>query len=123
RLEVGLRHGGGQIDVGVCDRVEQRADQLCAADGGAALRADVGGEPIEKHDLAVEQHDGDLGPGFVMHRRAARSAALLRASPGARWGENVLTGLARLPLAAGARHGFSEICRSFRPSLNTVYIE
>ena len=80
RLEVGLRRRRGQVDVGVGDGVEQRADQLRAADGGAALRADVRGEAIEEHDLAVEQDDGDLGPRLVVHGRPAGPASLQQAA-------------------------------------------
>ena len=73
RLEIGFRRRGRQVDVRVGHRVDQRPEQLRAADRGAALRADIGGEAIEEDDLAVEEDDGDLGPGLVMDRRSTGS--------------------------------------------------
>ena len=52
RLQIVLGSGGGQVDVGVGHRVEQRANQLGAADRRPALCPDVGREPIEEDDLA-----------------------------------------------------------------------
>ena len=99
-LEIRLGRRGRQVDVGVGDGVEKRPDQLGAADRGAALGADVRREPIEKYDLPVEQHDRDLRPCFVVHRRAARPAARLRAGSRTSRAENVLAVLAGFPLAA-----------------------
>ena len=42
-----------------------------AADGDAAGGADVGAEPIEEDDLAVEQHDRDLRPVLGVRRPAS----------------------------------------------------
>src|SRR5207237_2428899 len=53
------------------DGIEQRANQLGAADGRAALRTNIGGKPIEEDNLPVEQDDRNLGPRFVVNRRPA----------------------------------------------------
>ena len=69
RLQIRFRRRRRQIDVSIGNRIEQRANELRPADGGAALGADVGRQPIEKDDLPVEQDDGDLGPRLLMNRR------------------------------------------------------
>ena len=97
-LQVVLGHRRRQIDVGVGDGVEQRANELRPADRGAALRADVRREPIEEDDLAVEQHDGDLGPCLVVYGRPAGLPLRGGGPPGRR--ENVGGGFGSFRFAA-----------------------
>src|SRR3954464_11208242 len=61
-LEVGLRAGARQVEIGFAERVDQRADDMGAADRDAARRANVGTEPVEEYDLPIEQDHGHLGP-------------------------------------------------------------
>src|SRR5687768_5463803 len=75
RFQILLRARGREIDVAVGERIDERPDQLRARDRGAAVRTDVGGQTIEKHDLTVEEDDRHLGPRFVVHRRTARPSA------------------------------------------------
>src|SRR4026208_916975 len=74
RFQVGFRARAGQVEVRFAERVDQRANDVCAADRDATRRPDVGAKAIEKHDLAVEQDDGHLRP--VLRMRWAPSALL-----------------------------------------------
>src|SRR3982750_250186 len=67
RLQIVFRRRRRQIQIGISDRVEERANQLCAADGRAALRADIRGKTIQEDDLPVEQHDRHLRPGLLVY--------------------------------------------------------
>src|SRR5688572_6190118 len=62
--EICFRARAGEIEVRLAQRVDQRTDHVRAADRDAAGRANVGAKAIQKHNLAVEQDDRDLGPVF-----------------------------------------------------------
>src|SRR6185369_14565450 len=86
-LEIRLGPGHRQIDVSIRDSVEQRANELRAADRRTALRPDIGGQSIQEDDLTIEQHDGDLGPRFVVDRWTSWFSSGRVRAPGRR--ENV----------------------------------
>src|SRR5688572_23567507 len=56
RLEIRFRARARQVQIRFTQGVDERADDVRAADGDAAGGADVGAEPIEEHDLTVEEH-------------------------------------------------------------------
>src|SRR4051812_1399040 len=56
-FEVRLGARAGEIEIGLAQRIDQRADDVRAADGDAAGGADVSAEPIQEDDLPVEEHD------------------------------------------------------------------
>jgi hypothetical protein len=64
--EIFFGSAGGEVDVRLRERVDQRANDMRAADGRAACRADVGAQPVQKHDLTVHEDHCDLGPMFGM---------------------------------------------------------
>src|SRR5262245_28448164 len=95
RSEVGFGPRAGQIEIGFGQGVNQRADDMRAADRNAARRADVRAKPIEKHDLPVEQHDGHLRPLFGMRRPAPTLLWTVDVTALDGWDEDVLSALAQ----------------------------
>jgi signal transduction histidine kinase len=59
--------GANVLDGGnaLSQQIDESPNDFGSLDDGAAARADVGGETIEKNDLAVEQDDGDFRPVFL----------------------------------------------------------
>jgi hypothetical protein len=103
-LEIRFGRRRGQIDIRVGHGIEQRANELRPADGGAALGANVRSKPVEEDYLPVEEDDGDFRPGLVVHRWTAGTAPLQGTGAGPRRRKDVLVGLAGLSLT-GTRHG------------------
>src|SRR5688500_15784122 len=101
-LQVELRPGRREVDISIRYRVHERSNQLRAADGSAAVRPDAGCQPVEEDDLAVEEHDGDLGPGLLVHGRPAWPSFARRLF---RRRENIRRRSRRFPYLTPRRHG------------------
>src|SRR5436190_24397380 len=51
-----FRSAAGEVEIRFCERVDQRANEMCAADAGPVCRPDVSDKPTEKHNLPSYQH-------------------------------------------------------------------
>ena len=67
--QVSLGAGRGDVEAGVEESVDQGPDDFGAVEHLAAAAARSRRETVEILDLAIEEHDGNLGPGFLMHGR------------------------------------------------------
>ena len=71
--EIGLGTARRDVEAAVEESIDQRPDDLGAVEYLAAAPACSGRQPIEILDLAIEEHDGNLRPGFLMDGRTTAS--------------------------------------------------
>lgn len=59
-----FRTAVGEVEIRFSERVDQRPNQMRAADTGAVCRPNVCDQPINKNYLSIHQHNRDLRPTF-----------------------------------------------------------
>src|SRR5580765_8864127 len=94
RAEVGFGARCRDVQPAVDQSVDPRTDDFGAVDHFSVLDADVGREPVQVHDLAIEKDHGDFGPGFLVYGRAA-TAGFREQTYGARSGSFLRHGVRR----------------------------
>lgn len=60
RNQVSFRSGVCEVEIRFGERVDQGANEMCAAHTGAVCRPNVSAQPIERHNRPIDQHHCDF---------------------------------------------------------------
>ena len=71
--QISFRSAVCQVEIRCGERVDQGANEICAADTGAVCGPNVCDQPIKKNNLPIHQHHCDFRPAFGV-RRSTSSA-------------------------------------------------
>jgi hypothetical protein len=69
--KIALRIDRRQFQTAVEEAVENAAYECGAIQGFPGTAFNLAPEAIKKYDLSIEEHDGNLGPLFIVHQRSS----------------------------------------------------